>query len=555
MAKKVVILGGGVAGMSAAHELMERGFEVEVYEMRVVPGGKARSYSDERTAKGGKPGLPAEHGFRFFPRFYKHLPDTMKRIPYPGNANGVLGNLVDATRLEFCRFGQTPFVVSARFPITPADWKVVIAEIFHPVVQIKEDEKKFFAERVWQLLTSCQDRRVNEYERLDWWDYVDADAPGRSEAYREFFALGLTRSLVAANARKASTKTIGDIFLQLFFDMIYPGVSSDRLLNGPTNDVWIDPWLKYLQSPPAPLIPVKYHFDAEVVSINCDKKQVVSATIRRLGIEHEVKGDYYLAAVPVEVMARLVSPEMLQIDQTLEDIVTLAKNVNSMVGIQFYLRRDVEVVRGHVAYVDSPWAVTSISQHQFWKNVDLSKYGNGEVRGIISADISEWDQAGILYNKTADQCTPEEIKNEVWEQMKRSLNVDGQTVLTDDNLVDWNLEMDVVPDPHKPGRMMNLEPLLVNYVSTWGQRPNAFTAVPNLFLASDYVKTNTDIACMEAANEAARRAVNRILTTSGVRAPFCRIWGLREPFFFFPWRCADQRRYNRGLPWNGKLFG
>jgi len=41
--KKVVILGGGVAGMSAAHELAERGFHVHVYEARPVPGGKART--------------------------------------------------------------------------------------------------------------------------------------------------------------------------------------------------------------------------------------------------------------------------------------------------------------------------------------------------------------------------------------------------------------------------------------------------------------------------------------------------------------------------------
>jgi 15-cis-phytoene desaturase len=32
--KKVIILGGGVAGMSAAHELIERGFEVSVYEFK-----------------------------------------------------------------------------------------------------------------------------------------------------------------------------------------------------------------------------------------------------------------------------------------------------------------------------------------------------------------------------------------------------------------------------------------------------------------------------------------------------------------------------------------
>ena len=43
MPTKVIILGGGVAGMSAAHELIERGFEVVVLERRDIAGGKARS--------------------------------------------------------------------------------------------------------------------------------------------------------------------------------------------------------------------------------------------------------------------------------------------------------------------------------------------------------------------------------------------------------------------------------------------------------------------------------------------------------------------------------
>src|SRR5205814_9022126 len=40
---RVAALGGGVSGMSAAHELIERGFEVAVYEKGTLPGGKARS--------------------------------------------------------------------------------------------------------------------------------------------------------------------------------------------------------------------------------------------------------------------------------------------------------------------------------------------------------------------------------------------------------------------------------------------------------------------------------------------------------------------------------
>jgi uncharacterized protein with NAD-binding domain and iron-sulfur cluster len=41
---KVAVLGGGVAGMSAAHELIERGFRVAVFEKQPeLCGGKARS--------------------------------------------------------------------------------------------------------------------------------------------------------------------------------------------------------------------------------------------------------------------------------------------------------------------------------------------------------------------------------------------------------------------------------------------------------------------------------------------------------------------------------
>ena len=62
-----------------------------------------------------------------------------------------------------------------------------------------------------------------------------------------------------------------------------------------------------------------------------------------------------------------------------------------------------------------------------------------------------------------------------------------------------------------PTEAANLEPLLVNTANSWEDRPDAVTRIPNLFLASDYVRTHTDLATMEGANEAARRAVNGIL--------------------------------------------
>lgn len=58
MARRVIILGGGVGGMSAAHELAERGFEVTVYETRPIAGGKARSMSVPGSGTDGRRDLP-----------------------------------------------------------------------------------------------------------------------------------------------------------------------------------------------------------------------------------------------------------------------------------------------------------------------------------------------------------------------------------------------------------------------------------------------------------------------------------------------------------------
>jgi len=108
MSKRVAVLGGGVGGLSAAQELAERGFEVSVYERRPGFGGKARSIPVPNSA------TPGEHGFRFFPSFYKHLPDTMKRIPFAGKS--VFDNLVYSTRVEIARTGKIAFLDPTRFP-------------------------------------------------------------------------------------------------------------------------------------------------------------------------------------------------------------------------------------------------------------------------------------------------------------------------------------------------------------------------------------------------------------------------------------------------------
>lgn len=534
---RVAILGGGVGGLSAAHELIERGFEVTVYEAKNQFGGKARSLSVPNTGIAGRKDLPGEHGFRFFPAFYRHLPDTMMRIPYPGGVS-VFNNLVHATRIQVAREGVPPIVLTARIPQSLEDWTVSFKEIFSGI-GVPDDEVLFFVDRLLTLLTSCPERRIAEYENIPWWTFIDA--ANHSTAYQTLLGKGLTRSLVAVRAQEGSTRTAGYTLLQLLFGILTYG-GFDRLLSGPTNDVWLTPWLTYLQRRG-----IEFQSGTTVHAFETSAAGITAVVAETNGTTCRITADYYISALPVEIMTGLADDPLKLRAPSLASLNKL--RTEWMNGIQFYLAQDVPLEYGHTVYADSPWAITSVSQRQFWKDINLAGFGDGRVGGILSVDISDWETPGIVYGKTAMQCSTEEIKDEVWAQIKVHLNVEGGVIVRDENLLAWFLDPDIqFPNPNK---VTNLEPLMVNTSGSLQYRPEAFTEIPNLFLASDYVKTYTDVACMEAANEAARRAVNALLDRAGSTAPKASVWALAEPDLFAPLVEYDRLRFRLGLPYAG----
>jgi 15-cis-phytoene desaturase len=532
MQQTVAILGGGVAGLSAAHELAERGFQVHVYERKPVLGGKARSIPVPNSGSDGRLPLPGEHGFRFFPGFYKHVTDTMRRIPY-GEHGNTFDNLSVATRMLLARAGQTEITWLARYPTSIEDFRAFLMELFTPL-GVPPDELAFFVSRILLVATSCAERRLAEYEKIAWWDFIAA--PKMSKTYQAYLGQGLTRSLVAMRAEESSTRTVGITQLQLLFGLICPDRLFDRLLSGPTNDAWIFPWVEYLQK-----LGVEFHPGSRVIQIETDGVRVTGAVLDGAA---RITADYYIAALPVEAMAALMTADLRRAAPSLANLDKL--QTRWMNGIQFYLAKDEPLVNGHAIYLDSPWALTSISQRQFWNKVDFSQFGDGKVRGILSVDISEWEQPGIVFGKPARECTAQEIKEEVWAQLKQHLNDTGSQVIDDANLLAWFLDPDI--EFPNPSAATNAEPLLINTAGSLQYRPEAQVELANFFVASDYVKTYTDIACMEAANEAARRAVNCLLAASGSSSPPAKLWPLEEPDFLKPIQEIDRIRFTLGQP-------
>jgi uncharacterized protein with NAD-binding domain and iron-sulfur cluster len=532
----VAVFGGGVSGLTAAHELVTRGYPVEVYERQDVFGGKARSYAVDGTGTGGRQDLPGEHGFRIFWSFYANVFDTLHRIQYNASLNVYeYMRQIGANEL-LTEHGPDIFI-----DFGPTSWQQFIDEIANLTVEIhylSQQEMNFGKDRMEIMLTTCDGRMREEFEQFSFAEFVGAQY--RSENFTKFFLSLLNLGGIDPYHADLGTTTNFIECLNGPWDENMPTLVFRR----PTNEAWIDPWVSQMRSEGA-----QFYNNMEAQSIICSGDSVVAVNVMdtTTGQIYSKKADYYIFAVPVDKMLQILANSNTSQCVSLNSLKGLAQlQTTWMVGMQFYLHKDVEVTDGFALYLDSPWDVSSVSFRQWWPNYNWSNIGDGKAEGILSAIISNFTRPGIIYNKTAIDCSPNEVRDEVWGQLKAHLNKNGE-ILTDDNLAGFSLDTSLL---YNDGMLHNEEPMFYSSPNSWDLSGDTTTEFSNMVLAGDYVKALTRVtpSCMEAASETGRRAVNAILTASKYSGRPVQIYPPARNPDFAAARAADCIRYDAGLP-------
>lgn len=468
--------------------------------------------------------LPAEHGYRFFPSFYHHVFDTMRRIPLmePCTADvfrlavrrdrqrrGVgIGTVTDprkpSSRTVFDNLRSVElhaFGGDERYPLRALPRSNTLSiramlELLDTIQQQAGVTARDIARgqlRTLRFLTSCAQRR-EQYERMTWWEFIGAE-----EGSAEFQALLVhwPQALVGLRAQDADARTFGAVLTQLLIDQLRPGGYRDGTLNGPTSEAWLDPWRAYLEEElhvvfnTCRIDNIEFEvgptgqIDAKLKAFMADE-EVTPANLRNMG-----PADYIVVATSVDAAAALAG----KIEETIrggaaatEKEMLLAKfdasplraamvcapddghktapspcgSFRHFAGIQYFMDADYAPLRGHVYYPKSPWRLSSVSQAQFRQ--DRPEAADG-YSGVISVVIGAWDVPGRL-GKCAWDCEETEIAEEVWRQMMASIaGEDDQPTRPNRFWIDENIKFGLREDASGELRrqvVRNETPFLVN---------------------------------------------------------------------------------------------
>ena len=399
----VAVFGAGISGLSAAHELAEKGWNVSVYEKLSEPGGVSRSYrSDPKSS-------PSEYSWRGYAPFYNNAFSLMKRIP-TNDGKTVYDNLSRPISFIFTKNKGT---------LTEG---------------LSQNDKIVLYDIVSKVATAGV-KRASYYASINASDYMKVRMS--HQGWKQF--ISMFGPWVGIDSERAS------LYHVIFFIVIciFPGsqppyIHHDKdgewevgsrqwsVFIKPTSEAWFDPWVKHLEN-----MGVKFHFSQGLHSIQLDNTgKIKYAVVDGVNSSYDVTADHYVMAISPFGMRDVLKESISRsiIDPIPQSLIKMADQFSNLtqdgphIQVSFRIGFDKQFSwagnRRPVILSDSEFNITMYSQNDWW---DSDIYLGPGIVSLWSGTTCVSYVPGSLFRKPVVYLTKDQFKQEVLHQLSKDV--------------------------------------------------------------------------------------------------------------------------------------
>lgn len=528
MTKKIVIIGGGIAGLTAATLLSEAGADVTILEASSDVGGLAKSGRTDKQ-------FPYEHSLRVYHENYDCLFNIFKKIPY--NEKETLYDqlvpidlaLINNDDIYHYKHNNKHYFFHTWYQL------IKMSYFFYRQGFTIKDFLNFLKQDIY--IRQCEKRIMKNKAPIKAKEFFDKFSPKAREIIFAYSQIAYVASDETSTLMSIELNTEGRPFK--FFAMA----------NGPTSERVFAPWNKYLISKG-----IKIHYNSLVNIIEKNDEKIVAVKTQQ---GQRFEADIFVSAISSMNTHALFGFAFAKQHNSISENTSFNHEWSN--GAQFFLKALPKidgkkndlwkpgVLRIHL---DSPWKIVSVIQGKgLWKNVNLPK----ECHYSLSITFCNVNTPGHLFNKKLLECTKEEIRAELLHQCG---------LFDDDLIIDWHLDdaIDFMLSEEYMNRKASLpvhaayqrkNDWILNFSLIYTPTPdnfkyalNARTIMNNLYMSNTLCKTVMHIPTMEKACESgfwAAKAISEDFNFSkNIELPFSSYNTKRHKFF----RQLDNVLYN-----------
>ncbi len=278
---KIAIFGAGVAGLSAAIELVDRGHTVELYEKRKVLGGKVSVWKDSD-------GDSIESGLHIVFGGYDQLQQYLKKVGAEDNYLWKEHSLIYAEP-----DGKQSFFKKANLP---SPWAEVVGGMQADFLTMWD--KLSLIKGLYPALAGNEEyfRSQDHMTYSEWHRLRGASEHSLEKLWR---AIALAMNFIEPNV--ISARPMITIFK--YFGTDYAATKFAFFRKNP-GDSMIEPMRQYIQSKGG-----KIFIDAKLNRFELNSDETVNCAVLQDG--HKIEADAYISALPVHNIKNIVPSEWL----------------------------------------------------------------------------------------------------------------------------------------------------------------------------------------------------------------------------------------------------